>query len=258
MKNKNIANYLKEFGFNETQSIVYVSILSHGRVLPAYIAKETGIRRPTVYAAITRLVESGLAHWDKAGTSAFVTANISDFEYFKKGIEEKLLLQKQAAAEITPLLQVISSSHNNIIPTIEYISEKDIEAFLYKQTPIWDKSMVTSNETTWWGHNSVDFTKHAFIQKWIEWYWPQAPKKIDLKFFSPTHTEEKKVAHAVQSVKRRNIKYWNQEQDVSLKIAGDYVILLNLSKHPYYCIHIHNRDIAESIRKTYRVMWNTL
>jgi predicted transcriptional regulator len=244
---------LFELGLTKTQVEVYLCILSYGRIMPALVAKITGIKRPTVYGAVVELEKMGIVSEDRAGKSKYFVATILDFENFVKIKKEELARLEALSTHLLVDLKKVARTSKSSQPEITYVSEVDIKDFLYRQTDAWNKSMLEIGETSWWGHNSLDFTKHKFVQDWIDWYWEYSPKIIGLNLFSTFHEGEDKIAK--KSHKRRVIKFWKTQQDSSVKICGDYILMFITNQKPQYVIQIKDRLMAESLRRTYRELW---
>ena len=71
---------LIELGFTKTQTEVYLAVLARGRATPALISKDTGIKRPTVYAAAIELIKLGIMGEDFGNKMKYLTATLKDFE----------------------------------------------------------------------------------------------------------------------------------------------------------------------------------
>lgn len=247
---------LQELGFNKTQIEVYLCVLSRGRATPALISKDTGIKRPTVYAAAIELIKQGIVNEDIAGKSKYLTASTKDFEQLIAVKKQQLVQQELLATSLLPELKELARSAHSPIPKILYCSESELTDFLYKQSPVWNQSMIDTGETSWWGYNSADLIKQKFARDWIVDYWKTAPRKIDLHLFSPEHEEEKELKKKVNE--RRNIKNWSEENGATLWIVGDYIVMLVTNQKPQYAIQIKDRLMADSLRRTYRKLWQLI
>lgn len=245
---------LQQLGLTATEAEVYLNVLSGGRVSPAMVSRDTGIKRPTVYAAAGELVQRGLLSEDLAGKTKYLVANANDLEKLVIDQKKKLLEQETLAEALLPQLKELARSAKSPVPRITYVRESDLEDFFRKQTPVWNQSMLDIGETSWWGHNSKDINKQKYMQEWITDYWKKAPKKIELRLFSPEHEGETKLKGIGGD--RRMIKFWNEEQDASQWIVGDYVVMVVTAAKPQYAIQIKDRTMAESLRRTYRRLWS--
>jgi predicted DNA-binding transcriptional regulator len=245
---------LQKLGFSKTEAEIYLYILSQGRVSPAIVSKDTGIKRPTVYAAASELVRKGVVTEDLGGRSKYLTASPNDLEKLVIAEKQRVLEEEVLVDSLLPELKALSQSAQSPIPRIRYVRESDLKDFFYKQTSVWNQSMLDTRETSWWGYNSIDLTEQKFVREWIDHYWRTSPKKIDLHLFSPEHEGEKKIQKIDYG--RRHIKYWNEEHHASQWILGDYIVTLVTNQKPQYSIQIKDRLMAESLRRIYRRLWN--
>ena len=247
---------LQELGLNKTETDIYLYILSQGRVTPVTISKDTGIKRPTVYAAATELVRRGIISENVGGKTKYYTASPKDLEAIIV-TEKQLLLKNEALLQsLLPDLKELSRSAHSPIPRIQYIRESDLEDFFYKQAPVWTQSMIDTQETSWWGYNSKDLTEKKLVRDWIDHYWRTVSKKIELHLFSPNHAGEASMQE--KEYDRRYIKYWDEESDASQWIMGDYIVTVVTKQKPQYLIQIKDRLMAESLRRVYRRLWREL
>ena len=247
---------LQQLGFNKTEIEVYVYVLSQGRVTPAMVSKDTGIKRPTVYAAATELIKRGVMTEDLAGNSKYLVASPKDLEQLIITEKQQVLKNEAIVESLLPELKELSRSARTPIPNIQYIRESELKEFFYKQNPVWNQSMIDTGETSWWGYNSRDLTSHKFVRDWIDHSWRTAPKQIDLHLFSPEHEGEKEIQK--KGYERRHIKYWDEEHDASQWVLGDYIIMVVTKQKPQYVIQIKDKLMAESLRRTYRKLWNLI
>lgn len=247
---------LLKLGFTKTQTEVYLAVLARGRATPALISKDTGIKRPTVYAATTELIKLGIMGEDLGNKTRYLTVALKDFERLVLKKKEEIKKEELLISSLLPELQEVARSATSPIPKIVFISELEIRDFFYKQIEVWNQNMIETGETSWWGYNSDDLIKHKFAREWIEHYWKVTPRKIDLYLFSSLHEEEKELTK--KKFERRNIKYWNGDHDSTLWIMGDYIVMIVTNQKPQYAIQIKDRLMAESLRRTYRKLWQLI
>lgn len=248
--------YLKQLGFSDTEAVVYLYVVERGRVTPAHISRDTGIKRPTVYAATNELVTKGVLFEDIGGRSKYFMANPKDLEKLVVAQKKKILTDESLISQIMPELLEKASTADTPIPRVRYIRDEDLKDFFYTQSPVWDQSMLERREMSWWGHNSADLTQYPIYREWIDWYWKRVPRGIEVHLLSPEHDGEHKMVQ--DKYPRRHIHFWDEEHDASQWIVGDYVILVVTKHTPHYAIEIYDRLMADSLRKTYRKLWQLM
>lgn len=250
-----IEKILKQLGFGDKEIRVYLTILEQGKTTPTNIATLTGIKRTTVYSIAKELLDKGVIIEDLAGSHGFLIAlppedlrNIAKKE--ERELQDKKVLIDQAITE----LQTFTKNTKYSIPKITFIYEEDLENFLYKQTPEWNRSIM-ANDGSWWGFQDPSFPEQ--YSKWIDWFWNEsAPKNLMLKLLSnKTQTE----AQMAKIYDRRLIKFWKGEGESftgSTLVAGDYILLIITSQKPHYLVQIHDTKMAHNMRELFKSIWN--
>ncbi len=252
-----IENTLKQLGFGDKEIKVYLSILEQGKTTPANIATITGIKRTTVYSISKELLEKGVIVEDIAGPHSFLVAlppedlkNLVINE--ERKLQDKRILVDQAIIQ----LQDFTKNTKYSIPKITFIYEEDLENFLYKQTPIWNKSVMEIDKT-WWGFQDPTFP-HSY-KKWIDWFWNEsAPQTLLLKFLSNDTNLEKQIAKL--NYERRFIKHWEKKGTNftgTTVVAGDYILLIITSQKPHYLVQIYDATMAHNMRELFKSIWES-
>ncbi len=250
-----IENILKQLGFGDKEIKVYLTILEQGKTTPANIASITGIKRTTVYSISKELLDKGVITEDIAGPHGYLVAlppedlkNIAQKE--ERELQNKRILIDQAVNE----LQTFTKNTKYAVPKITFIYEEDLNDFLYKQTPEWNKSMLTK-DSTWWGFQDPSFP--SSYPEWIDWVWKTSPKEIQLKLLSHRSKAEEEIA--AKNYERRNIRYWKDGFNFTGTniVAGDYILLIITSQKPHYLVQIHDATMAHNMREMFRSMWES-
>lgn len=92
MSDMNFIDSLNDFGLTRQEGIIYSALLNHGEMTGYEVAKDTGISRSNVYAALTVLVEKGAAYLVQGESTKYRPVEIKIFT--ENRINE---LQKSAA-----------------------------------------------------------------------------------------------------------------------------------------------------------------
>jgi sugar-specific transcriptional regulator TrmB len=249
-----IHQLLKQLGLSDKEIQIYLAILQHGKATPVEIARATKINRSTVYNLAGVLAEKGIVSEDLGGKTKYLVARppkdlSSLINKEKKKLDEKEKLVQEAIKE----LQAFTKDTKYSIPKIVFIGDDDLENYLYKQSPIWNESIVKKDKTaTWWGFQDRHFVSH--YEGWIDWYWESsAPKDVSLKLLSNESAEEIKS----KKFPRRKIKVFNANGDFTstLWINGDYVIMIVCAKRPHYLVEIHDEVLAHNMREVFKGIW---
>lgn len=247
-------NLLVSLGLSHKEIGVYRTVLQLGSVTPVALAKAVGVKRTSCYSLARGLVEKGLLVEDAAKRPrTFSPASPADvlalLEEEKKHVAQKEITLQAIAEQLVEL----TAKSQYPVPTLRFIEESKISSFLRQQTPVWDKNVLESKETTWWGFQDHTFVEH--YDDWINWYWKQSPEPVDLKLLSNFATTE--VTFGQKLAPRRLIKYWGEATlfRSTLWVLGDYVVLINTRNHPFYLVEIHDKLMANDQREVFKNLW---
>ncbi len=243
---------LKTLGLNDKQIQVYLTVLQQGKATAITIARITKINRTTVYSVAKELVEKGLIEEDIGGaTSYFVARPPQELRYLVEREEQNIQKKKQATAVVIDELEKLVGNKVYAAPKINFVEEKNLEKYLYKQTPIWDAS-VLQYDGHWWGFQDKTFIKH--YEKWIDWYWESGSKPhTQLKLFSNESAEAMKK----KKFTRRQIRFWNNPEEFTATtwVLGDYVVSIVTSQRPHHLVDMHDPVLAKNLRGIFKKMW---
>jgi predicted transcriptional regulator len=245
---------LTALGLSASEAGVYRAVLKAGRVEPAALAKAAGVKRTTAYSIARGLAEKGLLIEDatrrpRVFTPASPEAVLALIETDKKRLVEREASLKDLANELAK----VSAEKSYPVPTVRFIEEGKLAEFLKQAAPVWDKSIIESKETTWWGFQDHTLVEH--YGDWISWYWKQSPAEIDLKLLS-NHAETE-VKFGANADPRRAIKFWGEAANFlsTTWAIGDYLVMINTRTRPFYLVEIHDALMAHDQREVFKNLW---
>ncbi len=245
---------LKQLGLGEKEQTIYKLILERGKVAPALLSRLAHINRTTVYSVAKELKEKGLIIEDLGGKNLYyLPARGNELDKLIVQEKEKAQAKENSIRGLQEFLKNIPESKTYSVPRIRFIDESDLEKYFYEATPRWIESQIANDETTWWGFQDHTFVEH--FEKWIVWFWKQAPKKIDLKLFSnASPIEEHMTEH---NIARRQIRFWEGDKNITGTqwIVGSYIILVVTSQRPFYLVEIHDAVLAHNMREVFKKLW---
>lgn len=249
-----LEHHLAELGLTKHDIAVYLCVLKHKRILPALVARETGINRSTVYSVLKSLGKRGLIYEDLGGKSAYVMAlppehlqNLTRTARLALARKERLI--KHAAEE----LAAIAGSEALPIPKIRYVEEDDLDDFMRSRMARWHASAI-KHDSTWWGFQDHSYVEH--YERTIDYGWDIADLGIQVKLFTNDADVERsmrKKKYATQRVMRSLGP--DAPFTASVEIAGDYTIMISTRTRPHYLIELHDPLLAENHRTFFRLMW---
>lgn len=251
-----IESLLTQLGFSEKETQVYLTVLRSGKISPSNVAKLTKINRTTVYSIAKDLQEKGVIQEDLGKSQRYLVA-IPPEEWNKilvRKEEKKLAERKGLISDAVQELVKFATKTKYVVPKIVFVAQEEIEAHLYKQTPIWNESLA-QYDNTWWGFQDTHFVEH--YEKWIDWYWVEgSPKNMQLKLLSNESAEVVKK----KKYSNRQIKFWKEGKDFSATtwINGDYVVIVVSNAVPRYLVQIHDAVLAHNLREVFKGVWKNL
>lgn len=243
---------LKALGLSGPECKLYRAIAKAGTISPSDLAKATGIKRTTAYSMARGLVEKGLVVED--GTRRPRVFLVSSPEQIQEAIE----FERNRSKERQELLATLSEevTKNNAertypVPKIRFIEEDKINAFLHQRTKDWIQSMQET-DSVFWGFQDPSLLEHYV--EWIDAFWKASPDTFEVKLLTNLSTTEKNIAGRYV---RRQTKFWGEDVNFisTTWVIGDYVVILNTRKHPFYVIEIHDKLMAHDQREVYRNLW---
>jgi sugar-specific transcriptional regulator TrmB len=244
---------LTQLGFNEKEIAVYTTLLQHNALSPAEIARLTNINRTTVYSTAKELTKKGLLNEDLGGsTRRFVALSPKNLEYSLQKEQKKLENKKLYVMRAIRELDVFSKESKYSVPKIVFVEEEDIESHLYRQAPLWNKSMKERN-AEFLGFQDASFV--TYFEEWIDWYWTkeESSNTVVLKLLS-----NEKTAHIKKKgYSRRHMEFWDKTDDFTATtwIMGDYTTIIMTNEHPHYLVEIHDKTIAHNMRQVFKGLW---
>ena len=247
---------LQKLGFNDKEIEIYLVILEHAKIAPADVSKITGINRTTVYSTGKELVKKGLIVEDLGGSVMYYVANPPKSLGLLAEMEQRELAQKKKLIDSAiEELEVLPKAKQYAIPKIRFVDEDDLENHLYTQVSKWNENMMKV-DTTWWGFQDHSFAEN--FEKWIEWYWSNAPKTIDLKLLSNESDIEQQMKR--KKITERVIRFWKKDIDFTATtwVIGDYTIVINTQKRPYYMIELYDKLVAHNMREVFKNLWEEI
>ena len=247
---------LQQLGLSPSETAVYLSVVRLGKTLPSRVAKDTGIKRSTVYGLIKSLVEKRLVEEDLGGKTTYVIARPLEALDDLLTEDKRQLKRKQKALDHSiSELEQLSHSGSYSPPRIRFVEERDMFDYMKKRIKDWQDDSI-KYDVTWWG-----FQDYSIIDKyedWIDKSWKVAPKGWQLKMVSNHAPIEKKKAK--QYGGRRHMKYWNHATDFTSTVAvsGDYILMWMTRERPHYMIELYDKVLAHNLREYFRNTWNIL
>jgi len=224
---------LQKAGLTGNEAIVYLQLLKQGEQSANEIAKRISMDRTLTYTVINHLIEKGMV-------SYVIKINK---KFFKASNPEQLLSQiKEKEIIVKELIENLKS--------IKKEEKIDHEIKIYE-----GKEAIRSMYNIFKGHKemlSFGATGRAYDSLYES---PALAKELSMEGLKGRIiTSQKTKNHPMTKIKNIETKYVNYESEATTTIFGNY-LMIHLAKNKPVMILIKNKEIAETYRKHFEVLW---
>src|SRR3989344_2122316 len=225
---------LENIGLSKAETKVYLASLEFGESLHKTLAERAGIKRPTLYEILPKLLEKGLLKETIKGKRKYIVAeDISFYLEEKKG-------QLDEVQEIVPELRMLLSTAKSKPSIFLYEGVEGIKKVYH------DHLLQRKPILEFVGIENI----HPELQKYISNYYipERARRKIDLKMLISGPTKADIFNVRSNSLERREVKTINDESfqiPLGLDIYGDNIsITLHRKNSEMIGLIIRSKEIA--------------
>jgi sugar-specific transcriptional regulator TrmB len=234
---------LEEIGLAPSEIAVYTAMLKTGSVKVGVLIKEVALHRSRVYEAINRLIEKGLVSYVIKNNIKFFQA--SEPERLLSYIEEqkeKLTSKEEIIKKILPELRKQTSLMPQAEAHVLYGKEgfktmrKDV---LKQKQPLYLIGAIGKEDKLEYFFQNFDKLR--------------VKSKIKMKVLYDYEVKGK----AISRLELMETKFLSKEYStpVVINIYGDRVVNVLWQGEVPICFMIINKDIADSYRKWFEMMW---
>ena len=232
-------DFLLDLGFSRNESKIYFALLKNGLSNPTEISSATGIHRTNVYDCLGRLIEKGLVNYIyKEGKKYYQSSNPEKIRDILKEKEQKFydLLPK--------LLKFKQINQNKELAEI-HRGMRSVRMILYN-------FLRKSEPILVYGIPKIALSlMEDFI---IIYHKKRIKRKIIMK-----HIYDEDATKRISQLNRMNYTYARYLQKmknspVSTNICGEEIVFILWSETPYI-IKIKNREIANSYKNYFNLLW---
>ncbi len=233
---------LKEFGLTENEIKIFVTLLKLGTSTPAKIAEKTGLSRPYIYDALERLLEKEIVN----------TILIKNKKHYQaidpKLLEEQIKTKLKKVEKLIPqLLRIIEPEKEEIRVEVhkgKYVYKtllRDIVSTLKQNSKVLifgiDDNTLVKLDPHYPTNLSVYFSR--LKRKKIK---EKVIVRKDAKIFAEAETTEYRFLPK-ESIGNTAFEVYNNKVAIFLWGMPNYLIL------------IENKEVADSYRKQFELMW---
>lgn len=235
------AQVLESIGLNKNEIKIYLDLVKYTNSSALEISKRTKIHRSNTYDAIRKLIERG-----------FISEIVEERKRLFKAmgpekIRDYVKQQQQEIDLIIPYLKNVSCEQKNddgvTIAKGVFAVREALKGLLDLNQPVY------AFGASKWALNSLGV---GFMQ---EFHAERVKKKISMKHIYSADSVDRIMQ--LKKVKLLDVKCFPNKycSVVTTNVCGDTVLLLIFS-NPLTSITIKNKEMAESYREYFDVLWN--
>ncbi|MGV8152072.1 MAG: TrmB family transcriptional regulator [Candidatus Nanoarchaeia archaeon] len=226
-------NVIRELGLTENEAKVYLCLLEEGQLLAGQISRKTGIHRRNVYDITERLIKKGLIGYINKNNRKLFEA--SSPNRLKEILDQKQLMLEDNMANMLLM-------YNKTSETQETNFYKGTEGL---KNIFQDQLTENNKEILILGASSQASNILPFYFKWYDL--ERKNKNIRARIIS---------SDQLGKITNSQIRFLPQKyaNPLAVNIYKDKVALILWQKEPL-AILIKNKDIANSYRQYFELMW---
>ena len=241
--------FFYNMGLNERETEIYLALLKERECNASALSKITQIHRTTVYLELDNLIRKGIV--------SYIHKNSK--KYFRPCTPEKFL----------DILDERKNQFEKILPTLNSLQpnakEPSIEVYegIEGMKVFYEDIITTKEETLVLGSSGKGFEMFKF-------YYPKIIREFEKKKFSvkliandnakEIYSKQLKTYPSLNSLDI-NFKFVSKKyhtDNTSFIVFGETVAIQNLEEESIYVILIKHRAVANSFRKKFYLIWDSL
>ncbi|MFA6422091.1 MAG: helix-turn-helix domain-containing protein [Candidatus Buchananbacteria bacterium] len=245
MKNLDINKTLSNYGFSDKEIKVYLSLLALGKGTVKEIAKESKVKRTSIYPIADKLVEKGILgqYSAKYGTHYFASSPETLISRLDK-IKDDLNL-------VLPQLQAIENKDEGE-PVVKFFKGREGYLDLLNDTLI-----DYSHDIMYIG--SMKDLSEVVSGKYIEKYIKKRMER-KIKFWQIVFLDEFSKAQKKSDLQELRLTKFFPD---NYKFVGNKVIYKNKvaffsSKKEMICLVVESKDLVDMERSNFKLLWEKL
>lgn len=224
---------LREIGLQDGEVTLYIELLKLKEATATEIAQHTGVHRSYIYDLIEKLKEKGLVSFViKNNVKYFAASHPSKLIDYVKEKEEKI-------AKIIPSLLDLSKGKKEDIKVEIYKGKEGIKTIL-------NDILKEGDDYLLFGHLKFEDLMPIYIEQFV--------KKANKERITERAILEKGTK--IIPTKRHEYKYISKEYlfPNATCVYGNKVAMF-IWQEPYYVILTENRDLAQSHKTHFNILW---
>ncbi len=253
-----ILDFLIQVGLNPDESFIYLSVLKNGTATILDIARDTHLKRTTVYRLCDQLEKSGyLAKNAQWHTTKYQAASPDFLQNKIKSLEDKVNLVKNNYQQLLPAINSLQKSKDNQIKVIHYSGKEEVQQLIWNslktQTVIKSFAYKTLSEPLgklfiirWWNQYASQNIKSQLIAN---------PGTLEIKDRVDQFTKEKyqKIPTSAWQTRVIDPKILKITQETF--IYNNVFAIVQWDAKNVFGVEIYNQQVTDQERFIFDVLW---
>lgn len=243
---ESILQSLQMLGYTDKQARIYVALLSIGKGSIQSIAKQSEIKRPTVYVIIDELIEKGLvSRVIGSKKQLFIPTQPQTI------LDQTEKIYAEAKKCIPGLMSLLEKPNLKNIKTLYFEGIRGIEKALWYKI----EELTNSEIVAFFG--STEFATEEMVKLFHKWNKSLKENHIKLKSVAPKNS-------SLKSFRKKDVEYGFQNKEINEKLYSSK-ISVDITKQFVRIIFFKEKQvlIIESVEfsnvlsEVFRLVWST-
>lgn len=243
----NLIQQLQNLGIEKKQAQVYLACLELGSATVQELARQSGIKRTSVYNFLDEMKKVGLINEIKQDNRILITPE--DPQVLLKNMQNKTKKMEKILPELRGIFNL--PGHK---PKVRYYEGIGGIKKAYAE-------MVSKKETIY-GYSDYEKMFLAFEKSpEKDWPWHVPEERVKKKIFFYNIAKDGQVAREVKRKDKQQLRQTKLvkglELDTEINIYGNFVLMISF-RRPYTAVIIEDRAIAMSMKSIWQMSWNNI
>jgi len=251
---KAVRSYLTEFGLNDKEVVIYLTLLKTGPSTIMDLSRKTGIKRSTTHNNVEELIKKGLVSQTNYGERRMAVAE--DPEKLKFLLEQR----KWDVNKLEKIMPDIVKSIYDIVPGSKETTKVEVKYYEGEKgfKEVCQRSIVKSSKEVLFLSNLEEWRKVYTAEYGREYYIPQRLKKnLFLRMLAVDNLTGADFKAEDKATLRETRVLPKSFQFKPTIIICDEEVSLMVAAEPYKAVVIEDADVAGVFRDLFNNFWES-
>lgn len=241
--------FLQQLWLTINESHMYLALLACNTSPASLVAKKCSVDRSNSYKLLESLIEKWFASISLKWWTKYYTA------LEPQALQYKIEQLHNNYEQLLPQLQALIPTHNQVLETQYYEGIEWFRSMWYSNLEKRRESMK-HYDNTWWGYQ--DHLLVWIILPELQSYWKKHTEQWDeyICLLSNDSSSEQALRiknRTIKFLKNNTLFEWN-----TLRVCGDYSIVITQIAEKISCQHIYNPSFSKSMRILVQYIRNSI